>query len=126
MVKLDYKSDKPLHEQISRGICELILCGALAPDEQLPSVRDLSVSLTVNPNTVQRAYKSLEAEGLIYSIKGKGNFVSSGPKSSQETTEKLYEAIFEAGRALAFYGEDKQAALRVLDKAFEEGEKHKW
>ncbi len=125
MVKLDYKSGKPLHEQISCGICELIMCGALAPDEQLPSVRDLSVSLTVNPNTVQRAYKSLEADGLIYSIKGKGNFVSDRPSAEKETVEKLYDAILEAARALAFYGENKETALQVLRKAFEEGEADK-
>ena len=76
MIKLDYKSAKPLHEQISMGIKELIFSGILKPDEQLPSVRELSVSLTVNPNTVQHAYKSLETEGIIYSLRGKGNFVA--------------------------------------------------
>ena len=77
MINLDYKYSKSLHEQIEHGIKQLIINGILTPDEQLPSVREMSVSLTVNPNTVQRAYKQLETEGFIYSVKGKGNFVSS-------------------------------------------------
>ena len=63
MIFLDYKNDKPLHEQIRLGIKNLIMTGSLSKDEQLPSVRELSISLTVNPNTVQRAYKDLEKEG---------------------------------------------------------------
>ena len=62
MIKIDYRSDKPLHEQIQNGIKALIISGSFPADEKLPSVRELSVSLTVNPNTVQRAYKDLESE----------------------------------------------------------------
>ena len=51
MIRLDYKNDKPLHEQITQGIKDLIICGVLASGDQLPSVRELSVNLTVNPNT---------------------------------------------------------------------------
>ena len=122
MIKLDYKSSKPLHEQITSGIKELIICGALSKDEQLPSVRDLSVSLTVNPNTVQRAYKTLEAEGIIYSIRGKGNFVSLVHQTDARTIESLYNAFLESARELLFYGEAKEDLARVLDKVFEERE----
>ncbi len=120
MIKLDYKNAKPLHEQISAGLKALIMCGALAPDEQLPSVRDLSVELTVNPNTVQRAYKSLETEGIIYSIRGKGNFVSQTPEADKRTIEGLYSTFEEAAKQLAFFGEDKSALDSVLKKVFEE------
>ncbi len=120
MIKLDYKNPKPLHEQISAGLKELIMCGALIPDEQLPSVRDLSVELTVNPNTVQRAYKSLETEGVIYSIRGKGNFVAQSPEADKRTLENLYTAFEEAARQLAFFGEDKAALDSVVEKVFEE------
>lgn len=122
MIKLDYKNDKPLHEQITQGIKDLIMCGAMAADEQLPSVRDLSVSLTVNPNTVQRAYKTLEMEGVIYSIRGKGNFVARMPEADKKTIDSLYQTLFETMRELLFYGEDKESIEKVLEKAIEERE----
>ena len=61
MISLDYKDGRTLHEQIEHGFRELIISGILKAHEQLPSVRELSISLTVNPNTVQKAYKELEA-----------------------------------------------------------------
>ena len=69
MIKLDYMDSRSLHEQIKDGIKSLIINKILLEDEQLPSVRELSISLTVNPNTVQKAYKELESEGFIYSVK---------------------------------------------------------
>ena len=125
VVKLDYKSGKPLHEQISQGIKELVICGALSKDDQLPSVRDLSVELTVNPNTVQKAYKNLETEGIIYSIRGRGNFVAEAKSADSKTIEDLYSALLETARELAFYGEKKEEVERVLDKVFEEREGEK-
>lgn len=122
MIKLDYKNDKPLHEQITQGIKDLIMCGVLAADEQLPSVRDLSVSLTVNPNTVQRAYKTLEAEGIIYSIRGKGNFVARMPQADTKTLDSLYHTLFETMRELLFYGESRECIEKVLDKVVQEKE----
>ena len=122
MLKLDYKNPKPLHEQISQGIKGLIMCGALAADEQLPSVRDLSVELTVNPNTVQRAYKTLEAEGVIYSIRGKGNFVTPNPDTEKKNINELYEGLSAILRELAYFGEEKSAVESVVDKIFEERE----
>ena len=122
MIKLDYKNDKPLHEQITQGIKDLIMCGAMTADEQLPSVRDLSVSLTVNPNTVQRAYKTLEAEGVIYSIRGKGNFVAGVPEADKKTIDGLYQTLFDTMRELLFYGEDKESIKKVLEKVIEERE----
>lgn len=122
MIKLDYKDSRPLHEQITQGIKDLIICGVLAADEQLPSVRDLSVSLTVNPNTVQRAYKTLEAEGIIYSIRGKGSFVAGVPEADTKTIDNLYLTLREAMRELVFYGESRERIEKVLDKVMEEKE----
>ncbi|MBR5152024.1 MAG: GntR family transcriptional regulator [Clostridia bacterium] len=121
MIKLDYKSDKPLNEQIVQGIKELIMCGALSKDEQLPSVRDLAVSLTVNPNTVQRAYRTLEGDGVIYSIRGKGNFVASVPDADSKTLSALYHVLEQTVRELAFYGEEKKTVDNVIQRIFEEG-----
>jgi len=120
VVKLDYKNDKPLHEQITQGLKELIISGVLAADEQLPSVRELAVSLTVNPNTVQRAYKSLETEGVIYSIRGKGNFVSDIPKADKSRIDALYDSLRDALKELAFYGEDKDKIENVVKNIYAE------
>ena len=120
MITLDYKNGKPLHEQITQGIKELVMCGALPPDEQLPSVRELSVSLTVNPNTVQRAYRTLETEGVIYSIRGKGNFVADSHEADKRTLDRLYISFEDAVRELAFYGEAQNNLCDIIDKIYKE------
>lgn len=123
MINLDYKSGQTLHEQIEGGIKQLIINKVLKPDEQLPSVRELSISLTVNPNTVQRAYKQLEQDGFIYSIKGKGNFVSNtlsdaGEKLKDEATEKFITIA----RELVFLGEDKEKLIDIINSAYAQKE----
>ena len=120
MIKLDYKNDKPLHEQITQGLKELIISGVLAADEQLPSVRELAVSLTVNPNTVQRAYKTLETEGIIYSIRGKGNFVSDVPKADKTQIDALYDSLRDVLKELVFYGESKDRIDNVVKNIYAE------
>lgn len=76
MIQLDLKDRRPLYEQIKEKLKLLIIRGVLKGDEKLPSVRELAQSLTINPNTIQKAYKDLEADGFIYSVRGKGNFVA--------------------------------------------------
>ena len=120
MIKLDYKSPNPIHEQITSGIKELIISGALSPDEKLPSVRELSVSLTVNPNTVQRSYKTLEAEGIIYSVQGKGNFVAKIPEISKKQLDILYKTLEETIKELSFYNEPKEKIDSITEKIFKE------
>ena len=119
LIKLDYKSAKPLHEQISMGIKELIFSGILKADEQLPSVRELSVSLTVNPNTVQHAYKSLEAEGIIYSLRGKGNFVAKA-ENVPHYTDELYGDLVRAVKELMFRGEPQQTIENIIKNIYSE------
>jgi GntR family transcriptional regulator len=82
MLQLDYGDRRPLYEQIKEKIKTLIISGVLKPDERLPSVRELAQSLTVNPNTIQKAYKDLETEGFIYSVRAKGSFVAPLDRSS--------------------------------------------
>ncbi|MEH7095260.1 GntR family transcriptional regulator [Neobacillus vireti] len=76
MFELDIRSRKPIYEQLVDKMKELIMNEVLKPDEQLPSVRTLATELTINPNTIQKAYRELEIQGFIYSIKGKGSFVN--------------------------------------------------
>ncbi len=76
MIHFDPNSVKPIYEQIVDQFIKLIGNQVLKPDEQLPSVRELASSVRINPNTIQRAYKLLESRNYIYSVPGKGNFVS--------------------------------------------------
>lgn len=121
MIKLDYKDSRSLHEQIEDGIKELIINKILNEDEQLPSVRELSISLTVNPNTVQKAYKQLETNGYIYSIKGKGNFVAPVAHTKDERKlNELYDSLTSTVKALLYLGEDTQKIDSVINKIKEE------
>ena len=120
MIKLDYKNGQPIHEQITRGIKELVVNGVLTADEKLPSVRELSVSLTINPNTVQRSYRTLEAEGIIYSVPGKGNFVAKVPEISKKRLDELYNTLCETVNELLFWSEGEEKIKSAVEKIFEE------
>ena len=68
MISLNYRDSRPIYEQIKEGFKKLIATGAIGPDEKLPSVRALATQLSINPNTIQRAYAALESEGYTYSV----------------------------------------------------------
>ena len=123
MLTLNYKDNRSIHQQIKDGLKELIVSGIYTDGDQLPSVRELSVSLTVNPNTVQRAYRELESDGFIYSVKGKGNFVASleGSKN-RERIDELYNMVTSAVKELAFLKEPKENLMNVINNIYEEGE----
>lgn len=87
MFELDLRSRAPIYEQLTEKIIELIVTKVLKADEQLPTVRVLAGELTVNPNTVQKAYRELEYRGYIYSLPGKGNFVK--PTVPEQNTARL-------------------------------------
>lgn len=76
MIIIDYTDRRPIYEQIVERFQSLVLCGVLEKDAPLPSVRSLAMELSINPNTIQRAYTELEHRGVIYAVKGKGNFVA--------------------------------------------------
>lgn len=87
MFELDFRSRLPIYEQLVTKFKELIIKNILKPDEKLPSVRSLAQELTINPNTIQKAYRELEHQKYIYSIPGKGNFVM--PSTQNINTEKI-------------------------------------
>lgn len=76
MLTLNYRDTRPIYGQIKDGLRRMIVTGALGPGEKLPSVRTMAVDLAINPNTIQRAYSELEAEGFIFSVPGKGSFAA--------------------------------------------------
>jgi GntR family transcriptional regulator len=104
MIHLDYRDARPIYTQIADGFRDQILSGVLEEGERLPSVRELAMELTINPNTIQRAYRELEAQGWIASVPGKGSFVCdklSVPTAEQQTLlenfDKLTAALLAAG-----------------------------
>lgn len=90
MFTLDYRDSRPIYVQICDGIREQVAAGILREGDRLPSVRELAMNLTINPNTIQRAYRELEMEGWIASVPGKGNFVRGVPISTEEDRQALW------------------------------------
>ena len=115
MIVLDLKDSRPLYEQIVERFKHLILCGALPEDEKLPSVRNLAMELSINPNTIQKAYGELEREGFIYSVKGRGNFVSANNGLKEAKKEELKTqilALVKEGEAIGLTREEIIQFLR--------------
>lgn len=83
MISIDYRSGEPIYDQIVGGILRLKSVGALSPGDKLPSVRSMALEIGINPNTVQKAYGILESNGVIYSVAGKGSFLS-GEETAME------------------------------------------
>ena len=95
MIVIDYQDRRPIYEQIVERFQILILKGVLEQDEQMPSVRKLAVELSINPNTIQKAYSILEQQGYIYPVKGRGNFVSGKGSLIQEKRNMFWQEYHE-------------------------------
>ena len=95
MIILDYKDTSPIYEQVVEKFKLLILKGVLQKDEQMPSVRSLAVELSINPNTIQRAYGELERQGFIYTVKGRGGFVRYNEDLLEIKKERLKKQLLE-------------------------------
>lgn len=120
MIIIDYTDRRPIYEQIVERFQSLVLCGVLEKDAPLPSVRSLAMELSINPNTIQRAYTELERRGVIYAVKGKGNFVADMQAlvrlREQEVTEDAGALVRKAKEA----GMTKEALNRLLDVLWQE------
>ncbi len=126
MIQLDYKDSNPLYEQIKEKIKDLIITGAVKPNEKIPSVRELAQMLTINPNTIQKAYKELEAEGCIYSIKGKGNFIAPLDKNSVEARRsELFSQLTKTTEELIYLLTTEQSVIDVIHKTYNKKEASK-
>lgn len=93
VILIDYKDRRPIYEQVIEKFQQMILCGALEPDSAMPSVRSLAMELSLNPNTIQRAYQELERQGYIYTLKGKGSFVSDSMKAADHKRKEIQEEL---------------------------------
>ncbi|MEL7657462.1 MAG: GntR family transcriptional regulator [Bacillota bacterium] len=122
MFQLDLKSRKSIYEQIVDNVKELIIAGILNAEDKVPSVRELSKTLTVNPNTIQKAYRELEYQGYLYTVSGLGTFVASpaelpiNEKRVSEVKDQLREYIKE----LFYLGYSFERIRMLLDELLEE------
>lgn len=89
MIHLDYRDSRPIYQQVKDNLRRMMVTGALNAGDKLPSVRALAGQLSINPNTIQRAYAELEAEGYVVSVTGKGNFVAEGDTQNQARRQEL-------------------------------------
>ena len=113
MLHLDYRDGRPLHRQVRDGLRRLMLSGVLQPGDQLPSVRKLATELAINPNTIQRAYAQLEAEGFVYSVAGRGSFVAEDGEQNIRRMEELTASLRETIEELRHLGMTEQQWLAL-------------
>lgn len=120
MFSINYQSREPIYEQLYNSVVRLISLGVLEPKQQLPPVRQLATQLSVNPNTIAKAYKNLERDGIIYSVVGKGSFISEMTNivdtKKMEALKKLASSIKDAVET----GVTKEEIYEIIEKIFKE------
>lgn len=118
MIHLDYKDSRPIYEQVADRLKELMILGVLEEDGQMPSVRSLATELSINPNTIQRAYAELERNGFIYSVNGRGSFVGSISRLREQKCRELEEKVAGLAVEAKSLGMDKTAFVRMAEEQF--------
>jgi len=118
---INARDARPIYEQVRDEMRKLIMSGAIAADEKLPSVRELAASLAINPNTIQRAYRELESMGVIYTVPGKGAFASPGDAATDARREELLGQLGEVLSELRVLGMGADELDAVVKQAFEGG-----
>ncbi|MBQ1372286.1 MAG: GntR family transcriptional regulator [Oscillospiraceae bacterium] len=117
MITLNYRDSRPIYEQLKENLRRLILSGAIAENEKLPSVRELAGQLAINPNTIQRSYRELEQEGFIYSIPGKGSFAATLSGVNQSRRQELRQKLIAIWTELLQLGDNPESLQRLLKEA---------
>lgn len=120
MIVIDYKDKRPIYEQIIEKFENLIIRGVLENGTKLPSVRNLAIELSINPNTIQKAYMELERKGYIYSVKGKGNFVADSEAISVRKKETIMFQVQNLVGLVKSLGISKEELMKYLNEVFEE------
>ena len=120
MLNLDYRDARPIYEQVRDNLRRLMVSGAIQEGEKLPSVRSLASNLAINPNTIQRAYESLEAEGYVYSIPGKGSFAAPRTGVDEERRDRLLGQFDSLSAELLYLGVTRDRLIaRIREKGGE-------
>jgi len=117
---INYRDARPIYEQIMDELRKMIISGVFAPDEKLPSVRELAQQYAINPNTIQRAYRELEIEGYIYSVAGKGSFVGMRNEVDESRKAELIARLTAAARELRYLGMTDEELIACLGEGGKE------
>ena len=104
MLNLDYRDARPIYEQVRDGLRRLMVSGIIQEGEQLPTVRAMATNLAINPNTIQRAYELLEAEGYVSSVPGKGSFAAPHHQVDSTRRDGLLRVFDDTATELMFLG----------------------
>jgi len=104
VISINFRDSRPIYVQVKDALRHLIVSGALPPDYRLQSVRELASELAINPNTIQRAYRELEAEGYICSVPGKGSFTCARTEVDESRVEALLEKFDATVTELKYLG----------------------
>ena len=116
MLNLDYRDARPIYEQVRDGLRRLMVSGIIQEGEQLPTVLAMATSLAINPNTIQRAYELLEAEGYVSSVPGKGSFAAPHHQVDSARRDGLLRTFDETATELFFLGLSADALSQRLSK----------
>lgn len=116
MIQLNQRDPRPIYEQVKENFKNLIFQGVIRPDEKMPSVRDLAQKLSINPNTIQRAYRELEQEEMIYSIPGKGSFAASVHMIRDNEIRDLMHTFTQTADRLLGIGVSKEELIRKIEE----------
>lgn len=120
MFEIDSRSRIPIYEQIKNQLITCIRIGIFKADEQLPSIRSVSLQTGINVNTVKRAFADLEDEGIIYTLVGRGSFVSADAADNTSIARKALRDIEPDLRSLKSKGVTKDSILELIDEIFKE------
>lgn len=115
MIILDYKDRRPIYEQVTEKLKELMFMGVLGESQPLPSVRSLAMDLSINPNTIQRAYAELERQGYIYTVKGKGSFVAENRDMKEIKKREILEQMSELIKEAVSLGVSREELQKLLE-----------
>ena len=116
MIQINFRDPRPIYAQVKEGFRQLILSGALAAGEKIPSVRELAGQLAINPNTIQRAYRELESEGYICSAPGRGSFVLERSAAASARRSELLAELDERARELRMLGMSTEELIEHIRK----------
>lgn len=122
MIQIDNNNSKALYEQIYEEITRLILAKVFKPDDKLPSVRELAAMVKINPNTIQKAYKNLEEDNYIYTVKGKGNFVKNSEELRSIHIKSMEDKLSETIKSLKDLGLKDDYIIQLVQKVLNPNE----
>lgn len=122
VVLIDKQSRVPAYEQIRNQLLTLILVGTFAPHSQLPSIRSIATDAGVNINTVKKAFSDLESYGAIYTVPGKGSFVSEKAFKNDSVHDTAVSEVSDAISAARAKGLKKQEIIDILNEIYTQEE----